>query len=464
MLTNLESRVLALIEQHQSELIATLQQMIRYKTITPAINVRAEGEEYREHQKFVRSLLDEMGFETEMWEIDTSQLEDGPGRGVILNRDLGGMPVVIGRLPSSSDNVIASRFGRSNPPPGEEIASVAALPRNDTPGRSLILNGHYDVVPTSDPALWRFDPFGAVIEDGKMYGRGTADMKGGNAAMIFAVNMIQQAGLTLNGDLTVQVVPEEEVTSMGTLAVCQRGYTADAAFIPEPTNMNILVAMRGSVYGTITVFGRAGHAEMAQPHWTEGGAVNAVSKAVKIVQALDDLAEEWRTRPDRQHKYVGPDFVIPTVIHGGEWDVTYPEKVQIRFGAMVAPGRGNPIEEIRAKLAQVVDSDPWMAAHPPKLETTPFYYGAEVAEDEPIVHAGEAALSDIGIAPRLRGFGSLTDAIHLINYSKIPTISIGPDMETIHAVDEFIEISQLVDLSKAIALLVMRWCGVSGQL
>jgi acetylornithine deacetylase len=431
LLSETEFRVLALIEDQQSELIATLQQMIRYKTVTPALDARANVKEFRGHQKFVHSLLDEMGFESEMWEVDASQLEDGPGRGVIPYRDMSGMPVVAGRLPSEGD------------------------------GKSLILNGHYDVVPEGDVSLWKFDPFSASIEQGRLYGRGGADMKGGNAAMIFAVKMIQKAGLTLNGDLTVQVAPDEEATCMGTLSCCQRGYTADAAFIPEPTNMGILVAMRGSVWGTITVHGRAGHAEMAQPHWTEGGAVNAISKAAKVVQLLDDMALEWRTRPDRQHKYVGADFVIPTIIHGGEWDVTYPEKVQVRFGAMVAPGRGSPVNEIRSRLTALAQTDPWLAAHPPELVTGPFWYPAEVSEDEPIVRAGEAALSDIGITPRLKGFGSLTDAIHLINLSKIPTISIGPDMETIHSVDEHVEISQLVALAKTIALIVMRWCRVS---
>ncbi|GAB4578509.1 MAG: ArgE/DapE family deacylase [Anaerolineales bacterium] len=466
MLSETESRVLTLIEQHQADLIASLQQMIRYKTVTPGLGMCAEGEDYREHQKFVRSLLNDMGFESEMWEIDASQLEDGPGRGVIANRDLSGMPVVVGRLPGISQTLPSPSAPSGLPTPGEGVGfgnppRAEGERQADGTGKSLILNGHYDVVPEGDARLWTFDPYSATLADGRMYGRGTADMKGGNAAMLFAVKMIQQAGLTLNGDLTVQVVPEEEVTCMGTLACCQRGYTADAAFIPEPTNMNILVAMRGSVYGRISVAGRAGHAEMAQPHWTEGGAVNAISKAAKVVQMLDALAEEWRTRPDRQHKLIGPDFILASGIHGGEWEVTYPEKTEIRFGAMIAPPRGSPIEEIRARLAKLAQADPWMAAHPPTLTHGPWYYGAEVSEDEPIVRAGADALTDIGIAPHMKGFGSLTDAIHLINHSKIPTISIGPNLETIHAVDEYIELSQLVELSKTIALLVMRWCGVS---
>jgi len=431
LLNNLESRILALIDEHQAELIDSLQQMIRFPTITPAIGARAEGKAYRQHQKFIRTLLDGMGLETEMWEVDASQLEDGPGRGVIANREMSGMPVVVGRLPSSGT------------------------------GKSLILNGHYDVVPPGDPALWASDPFGGEVRDGRLYGRGAADMKGGNAAMLFAVDMIRRAKLTLTGDLTIQIVPDEEVTSMGTLAACQRGYTADAAFIPEPTDMKILVAMRGSVYGKITVTGRAGHAEMAQPHWSEGGAVNAVSLAAKVVQALDFLAGDWRTHPDRQHKYIGADFILPTVIHGGEWEVTYAERAEVRFGAMVAPGHGNPLEEIRGALDKLRDADPWLAAHPLELSSGPFYYPAEVSEEEPIAQLGAATLTEVGIAPQLRGFGSLTDAIHLINYSGIPTISIGPDMQTIHGMDEYIETAQLVQLAKLIALLVMRWCGVN---
>ena len=140
--------------------------------------------------------------------------------------------------------------------------------------------------------------------------------------------------------------------------------------------------------------------------------------------------------------------------------MTYPDRVEIRFGAMVGPGRGNPVAEIEAELKKLGEADSWLAAHPPEIAAGPFWYPAEVGAEEPIVQLGVAALEEIGVTPRLMGIGSLTDAIHLINLAGIPAISIGPSPATIHAVDEYIEVDELVRLCKAIALLIMRWCGV----
>jgi acetylornithine deacetylase len=288
-------------------------------------------------------------------------------------------------------------------------------------------------------------------------------MKGGIAAMLQALRFIRRAGLELAGDVIVQTVPDEESTCMGTLSCCQRGYRADAALIPEPTDLKVLVAMRGSLYGTITVLGRAGHAEMTQPHWTEGGAVNAITKAVKVIQALEDLAGDWRTRPDKRHKYLDPDTIVPTVIKGGEWEVTYPEQVEISFGSMFIPSTRDAREEIEAQLMRAAAVDPWLREYPPELRSEEWLYGAEVDEEEPIVQLGLTALQDLGLEPGLIGYGSLTDAIHLINYAQIPTISIGPSRRSAHMADEHVEIADLVDTAKVLALAIMRWCGVRGE-
>ena len=430
MLSEKERKVLQLIDENKEEIIEYLRKLIGFKTVSPPQNGKAEGDGYKKLQEFVCKTLEGMNFDIDTWEVDASKLESFPGSGVSPDRDLSNMPVVVGELKGKGK------------------------------GKSLILNGHYDVVPVGVLENWKHDPFGGEVEDNKLFGRGACDMKGGVAAMLQALKFIQQAGIKLNGDLTIETVPEEESSCMGTLACCQKGYKADAAIIPEPTNMNVLVAMRGCVSGKITVFGRAGHAEMTQPHWKEGGAVNAISKAVKILQGLEELREDWRTRPDKQHKFLDPDTITPTIIKGGEWSVTYPEKIEITFDSMFIPSTEKLWEEIEQKIMGVAATDPWMKEHPPKLETD-WVYGAEIGENEPIVKTALEAANEVGIAPKLVGMGSLTDAIHLINYSKIPTISIGPSDKTAHAIDEFVDIGQLVDTTKALALAIMRWCGYS---
>ena len=431
MLTDRDKRVLNLIDVSKDGLVDYLRKLIAFRTITPADGSRAETDDYRDLQSLVSGSLAEMDFDLESWEVDTTKLDRFPGSGVNPHRDLSNMPVVVGQ-----------RKGNGQ-------------------GRSLILNGHYDVVPPGISDNWRHDPFGGDVEDGKVFGRGACDMKGGIAAMIQAVRSIQEAGIELAGDLLVQTVPDEESTSMGTLSCCQRGYRADAALLPEPTGLKVLVAMRGSLYGKITVLGRAGHAEVTHPHWREGGAVNAISKAARVIQGLEELADEWRTQPDKQHKHLDPDTILPTVIKGGEWAVTYPEQVEILFGSIFIPGTMNVREEIEAQLMRVAALDPWLREHPPQLETAEWLYGAEVDESEPIVRTGLEALGDLGLTPGVMGFGSLTDAIHLINYSKIPAISIGPSPDTAHMAEEYVEIGELVNTAKVVALCIMRWCGVA---
>jgi len=435
MITDDERRVLDLIDEHAQEVIELLRQLLAFETITPDAEV-VEHDAFIRHQAFVEETLTAMGFgDIDVFEVDPAQLEDAPGLGIVTDRDMRNMPVLVGRLPGAGK------------------------------GRSLILNGHYDVVPLGLRENWKQDPFAGDIVDGRIYGRGTNDMKGGIAAMLKAVRFIQGAGLALEGDVLVEIVPDEEATCMGTLGACQRGYKADAAIITEPTNMHVGTAVRGHMGGRVTVRGRAGHAEQPQPHFREGGAVNAISKAMRVMQGMEEATEQWRTQPDKQHPLVPPDHIIPTVIRGGEWSVTYPEKVKIRFDCMFVPGTKDKRAEIEEKLAAVAANDPWLVENPPELRIgdgpkQEWWYSAEVSEDEPIVQTTKDALADIGIEPELMGFGTLTDCIHLINYSQVPTINLGPDIETAHMADEYVTVDQLTELTKALALAIMRWCGV----
>jgi acetylornithine deacetylase len=432
MLSETEKRVLALIDKNKDGIVEFLQELISYKTITPP----EEPDEQEDRSDFPKlaahfsDYLEGMGFEIDTWEIDASKLEPFPGAGVKPERDLSGMPVVVGKIKS----------------PGE--------------GRSLILNGHYDVVPIGLRENWTREPFGGEIADGAVYGRGASDMKGGIAAMLKAVEYIQEAGIELNGDLIVELVPDEEASSMGTLACCLRGYRADAAVIPEPTSLFVVTAMRGNASGKVTVFGRAGHADMEQPHWKAGGAVNAISKAMKIVQAMEELTEDWRTRPDKQNDLVESDQIIPTLIKGGEWSVTYPEKVEITYNANFIAGSDSIVQEIEEKIMSVAAADPWLKENPPLIEAPPYLYGAEVSGEEPIVKAALEVAREFVPESSIVGMGSLTDAIHLVNYAKTPTVTLGPSPHTTaHMPDEYVDIDGLITATKALAVLIMRWCG-----
>jgi acetylornithine deacetylase len=434
MLAENELEVLKRIDDGQKEIVECLSTLVSFKTVTPAAGSTGDGEsgEYIRCQDYIAGLLKELGIgKTDSWIIDCSKLETFPGCGVISDRDLSDIPVLAGILKGTGD------------------------------GRSMILNGHYDVVSPGELENWTHDPFKATVEGNKLYGRGACDMKGGIAAMILALKFIRESGVKLKGDVIVESVPEEELTSMGTLACCQKGYKAQAALIPEPTELNPLIAMRGNLNGKITVFGRAGHGDMPQPHWSEGGAVNAISKAAKILQALEDLTEEWRTRPDKQHKLLPPDMVLPTLIHGGKWVIMYPEKCEIEFNSDFIPSTKNLKEEIEGRIKYVASGDSWMRENPPRFETNPWLYGAEISENDPIVRIAFEASQDIGHDPKIIGMGSLTDAIHLINYAKTPTVTIGPSGGGFHEPDEFVYIDSLINTAKIVALCLMRWCDFS---
>lgn len=432
-LNRTEASVVAHLDRQHDALVALLRRLLGFRTITPGEGMSAEGKDYVELVAFVRGLLEQIGVDNlTVWEQDGAQLDTFPGSGVSANRNLSAMPILVAEFKGTGE------------------------------GRSLILNGHYDVVPTGEISKWEHDPFEGKQIGSKIFGRGACDMKGGIAAMLIALQAINALGLRLSGDVLFELVPDEEMTCMGTLAACQRGYRADAALIPEPTDMQVLIAMRGSFYGQVNIPGRAGHAEMTQPEWQEGGAVNAINKAQILLEAFDDLNSTWSRRSDRQHPLIGPDAVVPTGISGGsDWAVTYPDQVTISFGVMTSSSVVEVREEMEQFVLREAARDPWLQAHPPEFTYDPvWHYPAEVDPEEPIVRLGIDVLKNIGFIPQVCGMGSLTDAIHLINYSKIPTISIGPGGQPAHMLDEYVVIDELVALTKVIALILLRWCGV----
>jgi len=212
---------------------------------------------------------------------------EGPARAFVADhlRSLGLEPDVFepdnGRLGRYYDHVDGHDY--------TDRPNVVAVWNGSGGGRSLILNGHVDTVPPGDESRWRHGPFSGDVKDGEIYGRGAADMKGGLAALLCAVEALIRSGVRLKGDLIVQSVVDEEGDGNGTLACCDRGFRADGALIAEPTDFDVVPAFPGVSILELVVQGRAGH---YATKYTPKAGVNAIHKMRVLLDAMDELEKE----------------------------------------------------------------------------------------------------------------------------------------------------------------------------
>ncbi len=345
---------------------------------------------------------------------------------------------------------------------------LAATFRGAGGGRSLLLNGHVDVVSPEPRELWTIDPFQADIRDGMLYGRGACDMKGGIGCMIFAAEALAELDVRLAGDLVVCTVTEEESTGAGGLAAVAHGVRAEAGIVLEPSGLQICIACRGSVIPTITVRGRPGHAGIPQPDWRQGGAVNAIEKAELLLDAMRRLQEDWRSRPDQRHPLLPPGDIVPCVISGGEWTVSYPSSCSVTYHIGYLPafadadGWGSRIElEVTECIRRAAHADPWLVENPPEIEWAPEVPSAEVDAEAPIVSTLLGAARDTGVATRIAGFDNWHDGATFTRLGGIPCVAFGPGgLDRAHTADEYVPIESLVTCAQAVAVAAMRFCGI----
>lgn len=440
-MTMTESDLLKLVDQEVDSIVELARKLIRFNTTTPIAGEEAADE--KECQEFIAHRLETSGFEIDIWEPENDRLKRYPN--FVPGRNFQGRPNVVGCLKGLEQ------------------------------GRSLILNFHIDAVTPQPVERWRHDPWSGELDAGRIYGRGACDMKGGAAAAIAATEIIARAGVRLNGDLTIESVVDEEVAGLGTTACIDKGYRADAALIPEPVSsmgdpncITVPVITRGNVYGKITVYGRAGHAEAKQPHWTKGGAVNAIEKATLVLRSLHDLEVEWTDRADKTNKLLTTPKIVPTLIRGGEWwQATIPEKCEIYINVPYMPansdekGFGGLVrKEIEDHVNAVAGGDPWLRHNPVLFTWSHDIPPAEIGQDEPIVRTVFESSRKLGYDPVAVGLDSWGDASNLISLGRIPATYFGPGrLDQAHAIDEFVEVSDLVRFTKGLVLILMQWCG-----
>ena len=220
--------------------------------------------------------------------------------------------------------------------------------------------------------------------------------------------------------------------------------------------------------------GRPGHAEVHQPGWREGGAVNAIEKGMLVLDALDSLRREWSGRSGLEHPLLSRPSVLPTMVSGGEWPVTYPARCDLTVAVMYVPAQADPNgwgSSVKAEVERWITErtareDDWLASHPPEIEWwSNSCMPMEIDRASPIVAAMAGATADAGAPGRIGGLDSWYDGATLTTLAGIPSIGYGPPgfdpegLSVAHMVDEFVPVDGLVAAAQALAVAVMRFCG-----
>ena len=314
-------------------------------------------------------------------------------------------------------------------------------------GRSLMLNGHLDVVGTVGMT---HEPFAAIERDGRIYGRGSTDMKSGIASMCAAAVRAIDAGA--RGEIVIAGVVDEEYESIGTRALVKHGVRADAAIVTEPTRLAIMPAHRGFVWIEVTLHGRAAHGS----RYDLG--VDAIRNAGLLLAELDKHERETLVR--RVHPLLGRASLHASHIEGGIGMSTYPDKCVLKLERRTVPGESAQMvmDEVRVASERVRVLAPNMRADVKLL----FSQGpSDVSADAPIVRALASALSACGEDVRVEGMSAWTDAA-ILNEAAIPAICFGPgDITLAHAAEEWVEIQEIERATKVLTELIARWCGGS---
>jgi acetylornithine deacetylase len=414
------SRITAAVEERQGEVVAFLQRLIEFHSVTGTETAI---------QTFIAAHLKELGLRVDQFDADPDVLRQYPGF-LEPEKPLAGRPNVVGVWKGHAD------------------------------GRSLLLNGHVDTVPLEPLSEWVRGPLSGAWVDGRVWGRGASDMKGGVAAMTMAVAILKDLGLQPQGDVTLEYVVDEERTGLGTLACVHRGYRADAGICCETSDLEVMPACIGRMWFTIRVRGKPAG---ISARW-EG--VSAIDKAMKLVEAVEAL-EAMRIQDLRHPLYPDNRGALPcavTMFHAGTFPSITPEDATLR-GSMGLMPYEDPVQaeaQLREQLMRVCEADPWLRHHPAELTTEGGYVaaGAEIPSDHPIVQTVSRSFRQVtGREPVLSARMGASDTRFLIQRGHTPTVIFGPGTTSqMHAMNEHVPVENVVIATQVLALAIHDWC------
>lgn len=413
--------VLDTIDKNKDHAIGFLQDMVKIPSVT--------GDEAAV-QDFVSRYMTGIGLDVDMWETDWEELKKHPGYRPV-DRGYEGRP-----------NIVATRKGAGG-------------------GRSLLLNGHTDVIPVGNGEGWSDNPWSAAIKDGRIYGRGSCDMKSGVASHILAVQYLKDAGVELKGDVYINVVIDEEVSGHGTLDTVIRGYKADAGISGETSDLAVQPACIGRIWFQIDVQGKPAG---IQQRYLGISAIDLGNKVVKAVQELED----HRVATVKHPLYPNALDSLPCIIgsfQAGNYPSAFPASAVLKGSIGTVPGEDHEgvKQSLVDKIAAIAAQDPWMKDHPPVVRFVGYdAQASEIPRDHPIVSLlSDTYKSITGKDPVISGRQGAADTRFLNQYGDTPTVIFGPGSTAVmHANDEYVSIDDYMTSIKVMALTIMDWCGV----
>ena len=358
--------------------------------------------------------------------------------------------------------------------PGRPNLAVTIEGRSGQSG--LMFNGHTDTVEVtpSQKENWIGDPWSGETRDGKLFGRGSTDMKGGNAAFLWAAKVLCEVGVALRDDLilTFSIAEETGEADIGPLSVLRRGYTAPFVVNAEPTHLRISPATMGWFFFKITVLGKGLHPASRyaavyparEPLPLPG--IDAVEKLRKIMDALTQLEHDWSLY--QRHIFMPPGAMnmSPVYIHGGNLRASLPEQCEVIYAVVYNPAlRSDEVmRQIHAAVDGVVASDSWLREHPPIVEAPVIHQVLEPVNlplEHPAVQKLAAAYRDaLGTEPEFGSLPGPCDA-NIMSEAGTTTIIFGPgDLAmNAHGTNEYVPVQHIIDACKVYASLMVDCCG-----
>ena len=329
-------------------------------------------------------------------------------------------------------------------------------PGSAADGRSLILNGHIDVVSPEPISQWGGrHPFSGDREDGWLYGRGSADMKCGLAAILGAVKALKRLGFTPRAPIHLESVVEEECTGNGTLQTLLSGYHADAAVVAEPFGAAITTAQVGVLWFNVRITGIPGHAAEGR------NAVNAIEQSLLVINALRVLEAESNVSPPAPFDLFGhPINLNVGEIHGGDWASTVPGWCTTHYRIAAYPGTS--MDELKARIERVVAAA--TEDHPGEAALLYSGFSCEgyvIPDDAPLVTSlAEAFTRQAGNPPALVATTGTTDA-GVFGRAGVPAVCFGPYAEQAHGIGERVYLPSVIQTAQVMGLFIRDWCGLS---